>query len=101
MAIGKVIVQHFGETLPIEEDEFIDLQNRIDADIKSVPGKLGYWLNSPYLLLILPFVLPLIVQLYDWAVQKFVPQPEQQEDENADFDAALELILTHLKNKKQ
>lgn len=101
MAIGKVILAHFGESLPIEEDEFEYLQNRIDDDVKSVGGRLGYWLNSPYLLLILPFVLPLIVQLYDWAVQRFVPQPEPDDAENAEFDAALELILTHLKNKKQ
>lgn len=97
MAIGKILVSHFGESLPIEEDEFQTLSERIDQDVQSTGGRLGAILNSPYLLLILPFLLPLIVQLYDWAVQKFVPQPEEQED--GELKAALEVLTKYLQQK--
>lgn len=98
MAIGKIIVQHFGESLPFDQHEFEALQNRIDSDAANVGGRVGSVLNSPYLVIVLPFLLPILEQVFYWFADRFIPKPEQREDDT-EYKQALQIVLQKMQQQ--
>jgi hypothetical protein len=94
------LFQLFSHRLQLSQDDFDHVKTRIDADFEGSTSKIVGFLKSPYLLLLLPFLLPIAKNLLDRLWAKFAP--DQDADGDNDIADALAILSRKLlKNGQQ
>lgn len=99
MNIVDFIFQLFSGKLQLSVEEFDKVKERVQGDLeKAKDNKIVKFLNSPYVLLLLPFLLPLLKKGIDSLINRWIG--DQDEDGDADLADAIALISQKLlKNK--
>ena len=99
MNIVDFFFQLFSGKLQLSVEEFDKVKERVQGDLeKAKDNKVVKFLNSPYVLLLLPFLLPLLKKGIDALINRWIG--DQDEDGDADLADAIALISQKLlKNK--
>lgn len=95
MSIIDFIFALFGGRFTLTPDEFDQLREKINSDIQESNHKIVGFLKSPYLLLLLPIILPFAKRALDNLWAKLAP------DADGDGDNDLADLLAQLSEKLQ
>lgn len=89
----------FAGRFTLSVDEFNDLKERINNDLQNSSNRFASFLRSPYLLLLLPIILPFVKSWLDRLAAKWIPDTDNDDDHDIqDLLAALSEKLTTRKN---
>jgi len=84
--------------LQLDPEEFQNLVDALKAKFDASNGFFARTLRSPYVLILLPVVLPIAKAWVDKGLSKLLP--DQDGDGDSDFNDALAIIVNRLNNKQ-